>query len=278
MHYIGLHNIGNTCFFNSILQLLYQCTILNKIVLTKKIHGEFINVYLKFLQEYNSNNNAITPSIIVKFISNKLHRKTSSQEDAEEYLTYIIDLLLTELLKNTNYKIVSTLQLNYESIINHLFTINISKTIQCCNCDYKSNLEEKTYILYLSIDDNLSKSLSNYTRESVEWICEKCKYNKCNIKRHFIHIPKYLIILIKRFNNNNQKNIMPMHMYKNFHFNNKKYMLRGIIYQSGTTTGGHYMYYGNSDIWRLYNDANVTTITSIDNILNTGYLYLYVNK
>lgn len=276
MHYTGLNNIGNTCFFNSILQLLYQCTILNKIILTEKISGEFINIYLDFLKQYNISCNAITPINIIKYISKKLNRTKSSQEDAEEYLNCIIDMLLEELLKNKNYKIITNKQINYKNIVNHLFTINMNKTIYCCNCNYQSTTKEKTNILYLSIDENLKQSLTKYSIETVEWICEKCKHNQCIIKRHFTNLPKYLIILIKRFNNNNQKNNELMNMYQQFSLNNNIYLLRGIVYQMGSTTGGHYIYYGLTDKWRIYDDANITLIKTLDT--NTGYLYLFVKK
>lgn len=71
-------------------------------------------------------------------------------------------------------------------------------------------------------------------------------------------------------------------MYDNININNKSYFLRGIIYHSGSTNGGHYVYYGNknNDNWFLYNDISVNKIlnNTLSDIKKYGYIYLYVSK
>ena len=90
-------------------------------------------------------------------------------------------------------------------------------------------------------------------------------------------MPKYLIITLKRYTNSNNKINNPVIMNKNLSINNNNYEMRGFIYHSGITNGGHYVYYGkrNND-WYLFNDNSVSKI-NIDNldIINYSYIYLY---
>ena len=57
----GLNNLGNTCFFNSILQLLYQCTIFNNIILND-INGKLINLYRNYIIDYNNSSTNLSPN------------------------------------------------------------------------------------------------------------------------------------------------------------------------------------------------------------------------
>ena len=41
---VGLNNIGNTCYLNSALQLLINCTVLTKIILTTKFDNVKLNL------------------------------------------------------------------------------------------------------------------------------------------------------------------------------------------------------------------------------------------
>jgi len=286
-----LNNIGNTCFFNSVLQLLYQCTILNKLLLSNKFDGEIVPMYTDFVCKYNSSSTSFSPTNIIHLISSKLNRSSNSQEDAEQYLNFLIDNITDELvifLKKNNYdNICITKNITTKRLIFNLFTLNIIKTIQCPNCNFTSSSNDNINKLYLSITKNnisLQELIHNYLYDQLDndnqWKCDKCKKSvNAIINKKIVSMPKYLIIVIKRYNNNNQKNNIPVNMPIALSINNLHYCLRGIILHSGSTNGGHYTYYGNNNnVWMLYNDSSVNICADIDNIKNNGYIYLYVNK
>jgi ubiquitin C-terminal hydrolase len=108
---------------------------------------------------------------------------------------------------------------------------------------------------------------------------------QATISRQIIKLPKYLIITLKRYDKFNNKINTSTYMPDNIDLNTKSYNLRGIVYHSGGTGGGHYVYYGNKckntlNDWFLYNDSSVSNISdnNISNIKKHGYIYLYVSK
>lgn len=296
----GLNNLGNTCFFNSVLQLLYQCTVFNKLMLSNKFDGPLINIYSEFLKTYASSAKTFSPSNIVNYVSRALGRIGTRQEDAEQYLNYIIDSMIDELKlwikkNNREYTHIINKNISLTDLVNNLFTLKIKKNIICPHCNNRSTSNDNNNKLYLSIDSvdnnqNLNNLLSKYLIETLDdenkWNCDKCnKYVNGIIKREIVKLPKYLIIVLKRYTNNNQKINTKIMMTTEFIFNERIYYLRGFIYHSGSTDGGHYTYYGNKgDIndtkWYIYNDSSVSEISSniLGEYIKEGYVYLYVNK
>jgi ubiquitin carboxyl-terminal hydrolase 36/42 len=290
----GLSNLGNTCFFNSVLQLLYQCSVLNKILLSNhemlnSISSDIIKEYLKFLLSYQSANGSFAPIEITNFVSRKLNRLGYSQEDVNQYLLYIIDTLIDDLTKwmyENSYDdtSISDNNLTLKTVLNNLFTMKIEKTISCPECSHKSKSNETNSMMYLSINENdnnnfatlIDQYLFSILDEENKYKCEKCnKYVQAFISNTVIY-PKYLIICIKRYDNRNQKLNNKIDIPLTFINRCGTYKLRGFIYHSGNTGGGHYMYIGKKDDkWYLYNDSSVSQLDDISNYSSYGYIYLY---
>ena len=296
----GLNNIGNTCFFNSVLQLLYQCTVLNKLIITNNINGQIMDEYSNYLKSYINTSNSFSPSSIISYVGNILGRRGYQQEDAEQYLNFMIDAIIDELkswskksdLDNT----IITSDITVANLIDSLFTIKIKKTICCAICSHRSETSDDINKLYLSIDHSDDKELSfdallqKYLFETLDsnnqYRCEKCKnLSRASISRQIIKLPKYLIVVLKRYTNSNRKIDIDIDMPNNFDAIDKNYHMRGYIYHSGGTGGGHYVYYGNRksadcDKWFIYNDSSVSEISqsTLKQTSSNAYVYLYVSK
>lgn len=295
----GNPNLGNTCFFNSVLQLLVQCTVLNKLLIDNNIEGTLIDIHKRYLESYfdspkTSSYDCAKPDEIVKYVSKLLGRRGWSQEDAEQYVSFIIDCIIDEFkewAKKNPDLIVANKSITLDELVNSLFTIKCDKEIFCSECGYISKTNDDINKLYLSInnvsiDTKLNTLLSTYVNETLDsenkWKCDKCEQFICaNIKRNIYKWPKYLIITLKRYGNNNHKINTEIDMPLTFSFDKKNFYLRGFIYHMGSTFGGHYVYYGNkNNKWFLYNDSSVNEINTftLNDVIKTGYVYLYVCK
>jgi ubiquitin carboxyl-terminal hydrolase 36/42 len=288
----GLNNLGNTCFFNSVLQILYQCTILNKIIYNNTITGNLIDQYNLYLNSYNEHNSSFSPEYIINYVSTILGRNGYQQEDAEQYLNFIIDALIDELKlwtkKEGKGSTIIKGSITLDILIDSLFTIKMNKEIICPDCKTISKSSDDINKLYLTLNDesdDLENMIINYYTEKLDnenkYKCSSCKNHvEATINRNIIKLPKYLIIALKRYTNNNDKINKRINIQESITFNspNKIYNLRGFIYHSGNTGGGHYVYYGKKDnVWHEYNDSHVSVVNNIENIVELGYIYLYVS-
>jgi ubiquitin C-terminal hydrolase len=264
----GIINIGNSCYLNSAIQMLFNCQDFRKLC-TNTHFNKIINDY--------DETNVFNPTEIKHIVANKNKMFANNhQHDSYEFMIFLLDV----------YDINKDLY--------QLFGIKTRINIKCklLNCLHESEHSETELFLQLPLTNDLSESYRLYKgteqlsiNNNNGYKCDKCK--KVSIARRKTITsfwPNNLIIVLKRFNQthnqciskDNRKINIPLlwrHGYK----------LKGGIIHLGLYGGGHYVYFGEeNNVWYLCNDSHVNIIFDIDGFMkNQGamsYILLYVKS
>lgn len=181
---LGLKNLGNTCFMNSVLQSLSNiekfCSILTslpslehqlntnreaKSALTRLsadgiIVTEELKKVLRILRDGEDKSNAITPESLLHAIWKVVPRfRGYQQQDAHEFLRYMLDRLHTELLlllpgKFRNDRVDEVLRgaplAKANSVVTSVFGGTLQSEVTCLNC--RSTSKKLDPFLDLSVD------------------------------------------------------------------------------------------------------------------------------
>ena len=165
----GGHNLGNTCFMNSSIACLSNCTELTTYFLTKKyekdinqtnkegLGGRLAKAWYNLLEDYwNSNIRSGNPSEVKSCVARKVHKFAGfSQQDSNEFMTEFLSLLSEDLNKTDKkeYKQLKEkgddesdlecakrfwnlhIKLN-DSIISDLFSGLLKSEVHCPNCNF----------------------------------------------------------------------------------------------------------------------------------------------
>jgi len=191
------------------------------------------------------------------------------QNDSFEFIIYFLDIIFNLSIQN-------------------IYEIESKITVKCKlkTCLHKSIHNEKNSFLILDINNEtntLDDCYRNYKAieklmDENSYYCDNCKRSTIASKRlEIVNWPKHLIVVLKRFKHNgnsqkiNKEIIIPNEWRHN-------YILKGIVYHSGSTTGGHYIYIGNhNNKWIMFNDNSTHQILDfqLNNYKNNGYIYYY---
>jgi len=280
--------------------------------------------YMNLLSNIWETNQLIKPKSFVDNLSKFIKKYfTLQQEDSHECLLYILELLHkaiyyeievdiqgevkneTDLLMKRSLESWKTFYQKRYSYLIELFNGLIYNKITCINkeCDFRDDVFEPYNTLSvvipptdntnpISLQDCLVKFFTK--NEQVDsWKCEKCHSSGCDKSQSFWSLPNYLIIHLKRFNNDGQKVTTPIDFpiedlnLTQFVSNDKRdpnnyiYSLYAVNYHSGDTHSGHYWSScRNLDSnWYLFNDGHVSKFHNLNDLVTPdAYILFYYRK
>ena len=212
-------NLGNTCFMNSSIACLSNCTELTTFFLTGKykefinkknklgLGGKLANAWYKLLEEYwNSNSEAGNPSNIKSTVAKKVKKFASfNQQDSNEFMTEFLSLL-NEDLNRTDKKVYKELkekdkdekelecadrfwklhQKRNDSIITDLFSGLLKSDVLCSVCGYHNITFDPFNTLTLAIPPHnyIFNKLDYDIDVEIFYIPKFSIRNNCRIKIH----------------------------------------------------------------------------------------------
>ena len=299
MEYLSLHNVRNSCYINSSLQMLFSIIKFRDFILQKRfLEGQrldktnqslCIELYHIFIG-HNVNAEKLRAKI-ANFSPAYSHFNDGSMQDSEEFLRVLFHILQNEL--NANVEGSELLNSFNGSFVNVRKFLD-SPTGGCSNCgQFPSNqaLEEFT-VLSLNINDEISNlsGLINHDFGHSEVYQAKCS-NCCvcpsgacicinrpvSNEKQLIQVPDFLLVKLLRYDPQGRKNSVYVESLNDFNFEGTdfSYKLTCIVDHIGhTLSSGHWiMHTKSNDRWTTCNDNSIrrnrieSTIKTRDNIL-----------
>lgn len=277
--------MGNTCYFNSGLQLLFNCEIFTKLILKNDFNNKFISGYKKTLVDYfNINVNCLGPRILFNHLnSNYTHFNNNIQSDTSEFLICLLDLIDNnlKLVNNSLYNDMSN-----DKLLDLLFNCKIKSEIICSVTNERFLTNNTDIFLSLPIPNKSNISLEDCINEfsKKEQLINDNKYFNEKINKYvnatkqliITNYPKYLFIILKRFNNIQNKINDDVNINLDYLFSDNNYSLIGIVVHIGNLEMGHYISFIKRDNkWYFCNDNNITECDNIDSIIKKSYILLF---
>ena len=215
----GGHNLGNTCFMNSSIACLSNCTELTTYFLSGKfkqninkknklgLGGKLANAWYDLLEDYwNSGARAGNPSNVKSAVAKKVKKFGGfNQQDSNEFMTEFLSLL-SEDLNKTEKKSYKELKekgkdeseldcakrfwnlhlMRNDSIITDLFSGLLKSNVICSECGYNNITFDPFNTLTLAIPSSnyIQKKKDVYRDISLFYIPKYCMRNNCKINIH----------------------------------------------------------------------------------------------
>ena len=280
MKIIGLLNLGNTCYVNSVLQCFLYDPLFQKILIeNKNVINNLLFDIISNIDLTENNEKLIVPYNLSKFLDYFISKKSwfikFQQNDSHDFLTNFLDLLCNpqnlKLSGNDPDILWNIFLKNNDSPFTDIYHGQTKTSIKCCNCNSVSVKYEEFNTINLSINgiNNLTELFINYLRKEIQddpknlYYCETCKCQHVSEKKIAIYrLPPRLILVLKKYSKKNNILINNFLIKEQISSEIKKYKLSGIVNHSGNLHDGHYTsnvlinnnwYYFNDHVISLQN-------------------------
>lgn len=224
----GLINMGNTCYMNSIFQILLHHDLLVNYFISEKVNKEInqerkesivVNEFNRLVKGYWSfeKYHQIKPLSIIKVLwhMNPMFHPYR-QNDAQEFLTFLLDTIHTGVehpvrikLKQKSSKLTKIINQavdhwksffgeKYSDLVS-LYFFQLRTTMECPKGHQSISFNPSSILSVDITHDSLIKCLTNhFSKEKVDYKCETCK-ELCTKQEKIQYLSEYLFIQLKRF-------------------------------------------------------------------------------
>lgn len=261
----GLLNIGNSCYFNSCLQLLASSRVLLE-------HPELNHLLRAILIDLNCEQlDVVDPRPFLKcFLGTIL--LAPDQQDAHELLLALLSTLRLDQHKARADLVNDAMKniLDFQKMAPYKGLIVSRLLCSACKEIVSYRLDPVTMIT-IEPRSSIKSSLDHfqsYLEPITGYKCASCHQTTMAYKQQSIlKAPQILLIHVNRIKSDgfgriskDDTKVLPDQL---INFNNNTYRLKSLIEHTGSVNHGHYVAYrGRKDCWQLISDSTSSIITS----------------
>lgn len=256
----GLPNFGNTCYFNSALQCLFQVPHLTNYFLQVDAtapESQFVAEYRRVIRQYWSDDRQVIDLRVLLglFTERFTQFRGDDQQDAHEVVTCMLDMF-------------------NQTVIKHIFGGQVKQETMCPSG--KSELNEDIFALVLyppQTGCSVSRALEDHLKYVTvpEYTDAKGKTHHVSVTRTvFTQVPKTLILSFQG------RKVITVSEDHSLRVGDAVKTLFALVAHVGDETGGHYVAFTkHSGVWFYKNDMHVSTVESPP---EQAYYYLAMYK